>query len=251
MKNYILPRTYTKEIWERGGKNEYSKQFIGKPYISWSQVESFNSKSGFNTGLKGDLEYIKSYFLKEQFPDMGWGEFGQITEDYICYRKEKEHFSEEEKEVLNKIKPLGVFQREVVYLIPDTNVIVLGYIDDMTEPNGKVVKIIRDYKTKSKSSKEDLHLPEKHQLEIYAMALIQEGYSVEQAEYVIIERLGGYQCMQGGGIESLSIGKQVWNEPYDSKRLKEERFKETNKLLLKTVKEVSSLYKTYLKYFGE
>lgn len=249
MTNLKLPRIYTKEIWEQGGSREYSKKFIGKHYVSWSQIEAFNSKSGFNTGLKGDLEYIKKYFLGEEFPDMGWGTFGNRVEDYICERKGKEFFEEKELELLNKIEPLGVFQREVVYLIPGTDVIVLGYIDDMSKVIENEVARLRDYKTKSKSSKGDLHEDGKHQIEIYTMGLAQEGIRVKSAEYLIIERLGGFECFQGGGVDSLSVGNNIWLEPYAKEKLEEKRLKQTDKLILKTVKEISSLYKTYLKYF--
>ena len=119
-------------------------------------------------------------------------------------------------------------------------------MDDSTPPIDKTVLLLRDYKTKSESSKKDLHKPEKHQIEIYIWGLKQKGLIVKEAEYCIIERLGGYQCMQGGGREALTVGKKIWYEPYS---WDEKRLKETEKLVKNTIKEISSLYKTYLKIF--
>ena len=52
--------------------------------------------------------------------------------------------------------------------------------------------------------------------------------------------------MQGGGREALTVGKKIWYEPYS---WDEKRLKETEKLVKNTIKEISSLYKTYLKIF--
>lgn len=244
-----LPSTYTQEIWERC-KVEEHKKFIGKQYVSWSQVESYNDDKGFNTGFEGDLEYILKYFSRIEFPDVGWGDFGDDVEAYVTEKKSAENFSVEEKKTLDRIKPLGVFQKEICLYIEELDVVILGYIDDMTPPSEeKLVKLVRDYKTKSKSSKKDLHLDKKHQLEIYTMYLLQQGYNVEQAEYCIIERLGGAECMRGGGRQSLKVGKEIWYETYE-RATDPKRLVQTKKLLISTVKSISELYKTYNKYFA-
>ena len=246
---YILPGVYTKEIWERGGKVKEHKKFIGKFYISWSSIESFNDKSGFNTSLLGEYEYMLNKFFEIKFPDFGWGDFGHQVENYITLRTDGENFTQDELKVLDTIVPLGNYQREVCLYMKDLDIIILGYIDDHSTPDeNNIIEILRDYKTKSESSKKDLHLEKKFQLELYAMYLISMGYSVKKAEYVIIERLGGRECMNGGGRESLSVGNRVWIEEYVD-RLTPKRFKEAEELVAKTVKKISSYYKTYLKLF--
>lgn len=259
-----LPSIYTQEIWERS-KNEFNRKYIGKQYVSWSQIESFNDKSGFNTGLLGEFEYLIKYFSKIKFPDLGWGQFGSEAEAYITLRNQSDlsnvepkviqelqeaikNFKDKEKIVLNKIEPLGVFQEEVCYYVEELDIIVLGYIDDMTPAVENNIKLLRDYKTKSESSKKDLHDPKKHQIEIYTSALQQRGLTVENAEYCIVERLGGRECMNGGGRESLFIGERIWYEPY---KWDAERLKVTHKMIVETVKKISDLYITYTKYFGE
>lgn len=207
-----LPRVYSEKVWERGGKIESHKKYIGKPMISWSQVETWRSAKGFNTGQLGRLEYMMKYFLKERFPDQGFGTFGLQAEDYICEKKGAEHFSDKEREVLDSIEPLGEFQREVI--IPFKGFVLLGYIDDMTPAVDGTIELVRDYKTKSESSKKDLHSVDKLQLELYIEGLKKEGLKVKKAEYCVIERLGGRDCMMGKGRKVLSVGDRVWYEPY-------------------------------------
>ncbi len=260
----ILPGQYTEEVWIRGGSIPQYKKYIGKYYISWSSCESFNDKSGFNTGLLGEFEYILNKFCNTKFPDLGWGQFGSETEAYITLRNKTDlsdiekkvqgefkdalrNFTQKEKDILDKIEPLGVFQTEICYYVEELDIILLGYVDDHSPiVNGKI-KMLRDYKTKSESSKKDLHDPKKHQIEGYILAFNQRGIEVENAEYCIIERFGGKECMNGGGRESLSIGDRIWYEKYN---WDEARLKVTHQMIIDTATRISSLYETYLKYFG-
>jgi hypothetical protein len=241
-----LPKKYTEFLWEKGGKVEEHRQYIGKNCVSWSQIESFNDKTGFNTGLLGKYEYFIKYFSGQSFPDMGWAQFGQEVENYITEKLDADKFSNKEKETLNKIKPLGVFQQEILIYFEDLDTVVLGYLDDSTPPKEKTVNLLRDYKTKSESSKKDLHDDKKHQLEIYILGLRQKGLEVTNAEYCIIERLGGRECMQGGGREVLKVGEKIWYEPYS---WDEKRLQQTEKMVKDTIKEISEYWKIYQKYF--
>ena len=262
-----LPQTYSLETWKRGGSRREHKKYIGLPYISWSQIESFNDKSGFNTGLLGEFEYIIKYLSFNTFKDLGFGVFGSETEAYITLRNlpkkellkfeekvQKEfqdalkNFSEKEKTVLNTIEPLGIFQDEICYYVEELDIIVLGYIDDRTQEDSYGnIDLLRDYKSKSESSKKDLHLDKKYQIELYILGLRQRGLNVLGAEYCIIERFGGRECMNGGGRESLSVGDRIWYEPYS---WTEERLKQTHQMIIDTAIRISSLKNTYDKYFG-
>lgn len=236
-----LPKTYTEVHWERGGKIKAHKKHIGKPMISWSQVETWNSKTGFNTKKLGKYEYILKYFFGETFPDMGWGEFGNQVEDYICEKKGADNFTGAEKKVLDTIKPLGVFQREIV--VDFNDFVLLGYIDDMTKPVKNVVKILRDYKTKSESSKKDLHKEDKLQIPLYVGGLRQEDLEVERAEYTIIERKGGRECMMGGGRSSLTVGDKVWTEEFN---FTQDMIDEAFEKVKITAQEIAEHYEVFL-----
>ena len=260
-----LPQTYSVEAWTRGGEKIEHKKYIGLPYLSWSQIESFNDKVGFNTGLLGQFEYIVKYLSFFKFEDLGFGQFGSEVEAYITLRQEEDlswveekvqkefqdalkNFSEKEKTVLNTIEPLGVFQDEICYYVEELDIIVLGYIDDRTQEDSYGnIDLLRDYKSKSESSKKDLHLDKKYQIELYILGLRQRGLNVLGAEYCIIERFGGRECMNGGGRESLSVGDRIWYEPYS---WTEERLKQTHQMIIDTAIRISSLKNTYDKYFG-
>ena len=158
------------------------------------------------------------------------------------------NFSEKEKTVLNTIEPLGIFQDEICYYVEELDIIVLGYIDDRTQEDSYGnIDLLRDYKSKSESSKKDLHLDKKYQIELYILGLRQRGLNVLGAEYCIIERFGGRECMNGGGRESLSVGDRIWYEPYS---WTEERLKQTHQMIIDTAIRISSLKNTYDLYFG-
>lgn len=248
-------------MWEVGGSRPEHKKFIGKLRTSWSQLESFNDEKGFNTGLLGEYEYIRNYFSLEKYPDMGWSLFGSGTESYVTVRDfdrgkldqstletlewAEQHFTQEEKDVLNTIETLGEFQHEVCYYVEELDVIILGYIDDMTPPVDNVIELIRDYKTKSEASKKDLHSEKKFQLEIYISAKEQQNYTVRGSEYIVIERFGGRECMMGGGAGVLRLGNKIWREPY--RKLTPARKKQMDDMLIKTIIKISDYYKMFLK----
>lgn len=265
MNKVKLPGIYTEEVWKRGGSKPEHKKFIGLYYISWSQIESFNDKAGFNTGLLGEYEYMLNKFSGIKFPSAGWDFFGSEMEAYITLKETKDlshieekvqqeykdalaNFTDREKKILDTVIPLGVFQDEICYYVKELNIIVLGYIDDRTKEADNIVKLMRDYKSKSEASKKDLHDDKKHQFELYILGLMQRGLTVEKVEYCIVERLGGKECMNGGGRQSLSVGERIWYENY---KWDEKRLKQTHQMIIDTALKISSLFATYNKFFNK
>lgn len=219
----------------------------GKPYISYSQINSWNSKRGFNTGLLGKYEYMLSYFFGESWPDMGWAQFGQEVEDYICERKHKKSFSAPEREVLDTIQPLGLFQKEIKIDFDDFY--VLGYMDDSTED----FMHVRDYKTCSKNSSKKYYEDDYKQLDIYAMWVKQEtGKLPEKLEVCMIEREGN--CFRGGGRKVLSVKTggnpedHVW---YHERETSAERQAELREYIRSTAEDISRHYKAFMSLTGK
>lgn len=237
------------------------KDSDGNYYISYSQISSFLSDKGFNTGLPGSLEYIQSYFLGKRWPDAGWALFGSQVEDYICYRdfpieKVREidkqigregintieealkSFNDSEKEVMNQIQPLGTFQGEVKLWIYD-NVYVYGFIDDSTDD----FSIMRDYKTASLKSSKQYYTDKYKQLDIYSLYALQEtGKIPEKLEVCVIERKGNCFGMENRR-DLLSVGKEVWWIERDVSKDKLEILKLH---IEDTIKKISDLYKIFL-----
>lgn len=218
------------------------KDAEGNYYISYSQYSSWKSLEGFNTGFHGNVEYMLSYFFGQRFEDAGWALFGEQVEGYITERKYGEFFTEREKEIMERVKPLGIYQHEVKFFILP-NVYILGYIDDMREDFSK----IRDYKTASKSSKARYYSTEYKQLDIYAMYVQKITGKLPEAEVCIIERKGNV-FGKVNARNLLSVGDFV---DYVPRTISEERCQEVKAELIKTISDISDAYKLYLKLNGK
>lgn len=210
--------------------------------ISYSQYDSWKAVSSFNLKVYGNIEYMAAYFFGDKFPDAGWAQFGHEVEGYVTERDFADKFTAKEKQTMDPIVPLGVFQHEMkLYLLP--NVYLLGYIDDMTSDMSK----IRDYKTCSANSKAKYNKPDYYQLDIYGMYVQQVTGRIPEAEVCAIERKGNVM----GKVNArhlLSVGESVW---YIPKEFSQERFDIVKADLLKFVYSLSEHYKLYLKLNGQ
>lgn len=208
----------------------------GVPYISYSQIKMWNETKGFNTGGLGRHEFIRSYFLGEDFPDKGgFAQFGTEVEGYITERKYAENFTEPEKKVMDSIQTLGVFQHEIK--IPFDGFYVKGFIDDATED----FSIIRDYKTASNSSRKKYDEPDYYQLDLYGLYVFTTKGHIPDLEVCVIERIGnGFK----GGRDVMRVGENIWNV----KRATDlQRLETLEKMIKTTTNEISDYYKVFLK----
>lgn len=208
----------------------------GKPRISYSQVKLFNEAKSFNLGIEGVLEYMATYFLGYTFPDIGWGQFGEEVESYIAKREQADKFTDAEKEVLNKIKPLD-FQSDK-FSIDYGQFELYGIIDDRSKDWTQ----IRDYKTASKNSKKQYETDDYVQLDLYALKAVEVTGIIPELEVCVIERKGNANF--GGGREALTVGDNVW---YIPKKTSEARLDALKKEVFRTVVEISEYYKLFLK----
>lgn len=207
----------------------------GNYYISYSQVNTWLDKKGFNTGKSGMEEYIRGYFLGEEFIDKGFGIFGKEVESYIVDRKEIKKFDDREREVLDKIIPLDIHQKEIRIQYP--GFYVLGYIDDCTAD----YKHIRDYKTCSINSGKKYATDEYWQLYLYAIGIHQElGYYPDKIEVCCIERSGN--PFKGGGRNVLAVGNSHW---MIEKELTPTIITNINSIIESTANEISDYYKIF------
>lgn len=234
----ILPKTFTREVWSKNSNPDYEK-YIGLPCISYSQINSFLGDKGFNTGLLSKYEYIRSYFMGEKYPQGPFAEYGLLVEDYICERKGGEAFSASEKERLEKVETLGVFQTEMV--MDMGSFVVLGFLDDRTEDWTEIT----DYKNASEKSKEKFFKDSYIQLQIYSMWILKTQQILPSASVTIVERLGGGEVFsKNAGIECMSVGPNIWKHQVDTSL---ERLAEVEKIVIDTVQDISNLYWVFLK----
>jgi len=209
----------------------------GNCYISYSQLTAWREPKGFDTGLPGKVEFMRKYFLGETFEDTkGFGTFGTEVEGYITERTYAEKFTDREKQVLEQIQPLGVFQKE--FKIQYDGFYVLGYIDDMLPDATK----IRDYKTASKKSGKKYEEDAYFQLDLYALAIQKEfGQLPKSLEVCIIERAGnGFN----GGRDVMTVANDVW---YVERKTNKERLDNLEKKIISTAQEISNYYTIFTK----
>lgn len=210
--------------------------------ISYSQFDSWKAVSSFNLKVYGNIEYMAAYFFGDKFPDAGWAQFGTEVEGYITEREFSDKFAPAEKQTMDPIIPLGVFQHEVkLYLLP--NVYILGYIDDMAPDMSK----IRDYKTCSTNSKAKYYKESYYQLDIYGMYVQQLTGKIPEGEVCAVERKGNVMGLENAR-HLLSVGKSVW---YIPRVFTQERFDTVKADLIKFIYDLSDHYKLYLKLNGK
>lgn len=208
----------------------------GKPRISYSQIKNWKELKSFNLKIEGKMEYMIEYFMGYNFPDQGWGEFGQDVEEYIGTRGKADKFTDEEKAVLDTIEPLGVLSDE--FEIDFGEFVLVGIIDDRKKDWSK----IRDYKTASKNNAQKYHEDDYFQLDVYALKTYLESGFIPELEVKIIERKGN--CMFTGGREVLTVGKEIWTV---ERKASEERLEALKREIITTAIEISEYYTEYLK----
>ncbi|MEX0598709.1 MAG: hypothetical protein WD512_19655 [Candidatus Paceibacterota bacterium] len=231
LKTIELPAIFTEEVWKDMGEVADWKKHIGKPRVSYSQINTWTNMSYEKEPKQA---YIREKFLgiPKMIPE-AFGQFGDAVEDYICFKKNEWGFSQTELDTLNKIKPLGTFQTPI--LIDFETFVLIGYLDDSNKTT------IRDYKTASNSSKEQYLNGEYKKLHIYALDwLLNKGKMPKKLEVVIIERNGN---AFGGG--ALTVGGQIWVKDF---KPTEEELLTMKKLIIDTVSEISDYYKVFKKF---
>lgn len=216
----------------------------GKPRISYSQVTSFESVTAFNQlekfkSISGVTGYALSYFMNYNFPPSPmdiYAPFGSDVEDAICsgdYSK----FDTEETAILKQIKTIGTFQKEVVVDFGEFE--LTGYIDDCLPD----LSYLRDYKTVSKKSAHDKYGNNNYyQLDVYALhKYMTEGRLPDKLEVCAIHRKGSH----------FKPPLKVEGFEYIDRPISEERLMMVKAKVDSTVREISDLYKAYLRVCGE
>lgn len=209
----------------------------GVPYISYSQISSWNDKKSFNLGIEGKLEYMLHYFMGIDFPDMGWGEFGQDVEDAIL-TQDFSKFSEEETNTLKKVEVLPVSQYKVyVNFYDEEGSSLLFYVYGLIDNASEDLSYIKDFKTASANSKAKYYTKDGYkQLDLYAMGILEKtGVLPTKILVDIIERSGN---AFKGGRAVLKVGNETWQ--VDREIPTEDEMVELRKYVLRTATEVAS-----------
>ncbi len=197
-----------------------TKDKFGNSYLSYSQISTF---------LKSKEDYYKRYILKEPFVSNKYIDFGNKVGKAL-QENDYSLFMKREKEVLNKVTRLDIFERKTILNYDDFYII--GFIDTCSEDLTKII----DYKTGGLKKEFDYVSEDYNQLVYYALSLRQEtGVNVNEASVEFIRRKGN--AFRG---EALTVADE---EPIKIEiDLNENRLKKVYYETIKIAKEIELFY---------
>jgi hypothetical protein len=144
----------------------------GIPYVSFSQLKKFHTNRN---------EYYEQYVLNKPFVDNPWAKFGRDvgtaleTGDFT-------NFSASERKILSSVTRLTDFEVEVKLWYDGWY--VRGFIDTTD------FECLIDYKTGGLGKDAQYYAPDYTQLQLYTLALQQEGLVIDAAWVEFIPRVG-------------------------------------------------------------
>lgn len=231
--NIILPSKITEDSWFYKDNEELCKPHLDKYYISYSSVSSWE-------GYKDS--FIKEKFAKIKLPEGVYGVLGTYVGEAIENGKFSENnphgFIGQENLDFEKLRPKGALYEKMI-LIDRGDYVIIGFIDIWKELSPNKVHL-RDIKTGGKN-KEDFYKDKDYiQVILYAYAEELAAKEIEKTDVYFIRREGSHVK------PPLSISKEQFEIPLEYNK---ERVQYALDKVDRVVKEISNLYKTYIKYF--
>jgi len=229
----ILPKTYE-------AKEEKFKYADGLPKLSYSQYSSWNDPLYKN-------QYIHGYIFGIPQPGNIFSDFGGYVGSWL-ESGGKECHPDLTEETINTLKKVhrpdnAEYEKETV-IVRDTpygKYSIQGFIDCCYEVKPLTIRVI-DYKTGNPDSKIEYYGSDKYQqttLYSYYLDTV-EGKTIDYSGVLLLCRKGN-----GRGIHVLRLPGQIEEIPTPYSRERAEAFLEK---VDKTAKEISDLYKIFLKY---
>lgn len=236
-----LPSVLTKESWFYEDNKEMCDPHLGKPYISYSSINSWEDYRE---------DFIKKKFARIELPESIYAVFGSYVGDAVENQKfgENPHgFTGQEnlKPFLESL-PKGA-EYEKMILIDMGEYVILGFIDifyvETYKEDGEEMDVatVIDLKTGGKG-KEKQYEDEKYiQVPIYAKAIEDLGIPIASTGVWFVRRTGSHVNPPCNISEDQFFIELDFNE---------ERVKYAMKKVERVVKEISSAFRTYKKVFG-
>ena len=238
MSNLILPRKYD----DKSGKYP---EHHGKNKLSYSQINSWKDP-------KYSHDYIKQYFTGIEIPSGVYANYGSAcgtfiegigTQNMECHNEYKHLLSEYDRDVLtNNIEYPNNTAYEDLIVLDCGDFVIEGFIDRSIYLNDKKL-IVEDIKTGSVKNKSGFYKSDDYkQTNLYSYAKEKEGYIIEDCRVIMFDRAGN-----NSEKSPIRLTGKVEIIPTYYNR---EKFEEWLKNVSKVAKEISDVYKTYLKYFN-
>lgn len=213
---------------------EQLKPHLGKPYISYSTVESWNEYRE---------DFIKEKLVKLPQPFGIYKEFGT----YLGTAYENGNFNHDNphgfvgQENLDLSKYRSDYaEYEKLIIIDRGEYIVVGFVDKFERLKDNSVWV-NDLKSGGAKKEEKYASEDYHQVNLYSHALEQTGEKIGRTDVLFIRRESSHYK------PPLKIGKEQFYIPiaYNAKRVKKALDK-----VDKTVKEITEIKNIFDKYFG-
>lgn len=229
-----LPSVITENSWFYKENEELCKPHLGKPYISYSSVNSWEDYRE---------DFIKQKFAGIEVPGSIYTEFGSYLGSAVEHGEfgENPHgFTGQEnfQPFLDDRPENGEYEKMI--LIDMGEYVILGFIDifSLNEDNEAIVV---DLKTGGKKKEEQYMAPEYVQVILYAKAIEDSGIPVATTGVWFVRRENSHYN------PPLHISKDQF---FIDLPFTEERKQYAIDKVDRVVKEISSCYKTFKKVFG-
>lgn len=227
-----LPSIISESNWFYKENEDLCKPHLGKPYISYSSVDSW---------FEYKEDFIKQKFVGISLPEGVYGALGSYAGHALEtgeFPTENPYgFTGQENLDLKELRAEGA-EYEKMILIDRGSYVIIGFIDRYTETDNKAH--VRDQKTGGKDKEKKYQSDDYIQVILYAHAIELTGKEIEKTDVYFIRRTGSHVK------PPLHIDKEQFVIPLE---YSPERVKFALNKVDKAVKEISDLYTTYVKFF--
>lgn len=226
-----LPSRLNKDCWFYENNKELIEPHLGKFYISYSTVSSWED---YRT------DFIKQKLAGIKLPDSIYGSFGTWVGTSVEHGEtQANNYGFTGGENINLIQRTENDKYERMILIDMGEYVIIGFVDIMREILPKVVQTV-DIKTGG-AKKEDEYKKESYiQTTLYSKALEDEGYTINASGVWFCRRTGSHIK------PPLNLSTEQFYIPleYNEKRVKYALDK-----VDRVVSEISEFFTCYEKYF--
>ena len=228
-----LPSKLSKDCWFYTGNEELINPHLGKFYISYSTVSSWEDYRG---------DFIKQKLVGIKLPDSIYGSFGTWVGTSVEHGEvQANNYGFTGGENINLIQRTENDKYERMILIDMGEYVIIGFVDIMREIRPKVVQTI-DIKTGGAKKEEEYKKESYIQTTLYSKALEDEGYTINASGVWFCRRTGSHIK------PPLNLSTEQFYIPleYNKKRVKYALDK-----VDRVVKEISEYWKIYNKIFAQ
>lgn len=228
----MLPSKLTKDCWFYEDNKELVEPHLGKFYVSYSTISSWEDYRG---------DFIKQKLAGITLPDSVYASFGTWVGTSVEVGENQPNnygFTGEENLKLIERKEGDKYERMI--LIDMGEYVIIGFIDIFREISPMVVDI-EDIKTGGAKKEEEYKKESYIQLLLYANALVREGYE--------INKMGVWFCRRTGSHikPPLNLSTEQFYVPLE---YNEDRVKYALAKVDRVVLEISEYFACCQKYFN-